>query len=79
MSEQWDGTKRLLRRQCACGADLYMEAVIDPDGPQVYIFCEKCGFRQPMIDRERRLSKADIAWATKRTRALGLGPTCSTS
>lgn len=76
----WDGTKRLFDGPCSCGADtLYVEGVMDPDGrPQVYVFCDKCNFRQPMISR-KPLSSADIAFGTKRARELGLAPACCTS
>ena len=76
----WDGKKRESGLgPCSCGAPLYMEGVFDTDGPQVYLFCEKCSFRQPMIARKHELTAKDIAWATKRARELGLGPSCSTS
>jgi len=54
-------------------APLYMEGTIDPDGPQVYAFCDKCSFRQPMISREL-LSQRDIALGLARARELGLVP-----
>lgn len=78
MSKQlWDGKKRPFGEpgSCTCGGSLFMEGMIDPDGPQVYVFCDRCSFRQPMISREP-LSQRDLAWGRERARLLPKPPRC---
>lgn len=63
----WDGSKRPFGVPCRCGAaTLYMEGVEHT----VYMFCEKCGYRQSLINQP--LSQRDKEVALKRARELGL-------